>query len=190
MGKCIRCGNDAGFLSDLCEQCDERSYKHKMNKILLEKQDKLHQQEETKAEKENNLSNILQGKVEQRLVNIKLRLAKGHKAFIYKKIYIPVDSVVFDEVFTENFDISMLQVLGYEGWEIVQVVQKTLGLALSNKYVGPGPSHFAGGVGGNVIGVYVILKKEFEENISDDDLRSTIYAALRQEYTLSAEANL
>ena len=58
------------------------------------------------------------------------------------------------------------------GWEIVQAVPKTKGIGLEN--VGTQTTIFgsmwAGGVGGNVMGVHVIIKKSLSVSDITDDL--------------------
>lgn len=54
----------------------------------------------------------------------------------------------------------MLWELGIEGWDIVGFVPRTIGIGLSNVSVGYSTGKtWGGGVGGNIIGVHVILKK-------------------------------
>lgn len=91
------------------------------------------------------------------------RIASGNNPNLFQWMYIQVDSVV-DESTVGEFDITDLQVAGLDGWDIVAVIPKTLGMALKNYSSGStfGES-WGGGMGGNILGVYVILSKEVKD---------------------------
>jgi len=87
--------------------------------------------------------------------------------FLYSSVYIPVDSTIDGKVVTGKFDIKPLQELGLAGWEIMQVVPKTLGVALLNATV-PVPAFktYGAGIGGNIVGVHVLLRKQLHRGLS------------------------
>ncbi|MDR3573592.1 MAG: hypothetical protein P4L50_07015 [Anaerolineaceae bacterium] len=111
----------------------------------------------------------------QKIIQIKSmlreRLEGGRPAFLYEKVFLPVDSEILDKQFTGEFDVGIIRRLGLLGWEVIQAVPKTKGIGLEN--VGTQTTIFgsmwAGGVGGNVMGVYIILKKPLSAvDITDD----------------------
>jgi hypothetical protein len=77
------------------------------------------------------------------------RVDSGHEAYIYDSVYIPVDSIIDKEQFVPSFDITIVKKMGLNGWDIVSAVPRTTGM------------------GGNVIGVHVILKKSVNPKIKD-----------------------
>lgn len=81
-------------------------------------------------------------------------VSAGRTAFLYRSVYVEVDSVVNKDV-TGEFDITQLQVLGLDGWEIVAVIPRTLGVAIQNLSLTEG---WGAGMGGNVAGVHVLLR--------------------------------
>lgn len=93
----------------------------------------------------------------------KNRIASGNNPNLFQWMYVQVDSVV-DETTVGQFDITDLQVAGLDGWDIVAVIPKTLGTALTN--LSTHGNTWGGGMGGNVLGVYVLLSKEVT-NIDD-----------------------
>ncbi|WKZ48133.1 MAG: hypothetical protein QY306_02045 [Anaerolineales bacterium] len=98
---------------------------------------------------------------------LKQRLQAGQTIYLYQTIYLSVDSVLMEQKIGDDFDISKIRKLGLEGWEVTQSIPKTLGVGLSNHAVGfSGGQSWGGGVGGNVVGVYIILKKVLR-NIDD-----------------------
>jgi hypothetical protein len=99
------------------------------------------------------------------------RLDIGKPVFLYDSVFVPVDSEILDKKFADGFDVAILRKLGLLGWDVVQAVPKTKGIGLEN--VGTQTTIFgsmwAGGVGGNVMGVHVIIKKTISvSDITDD----------------------
>lgn len=100
----------------------------------------------------------------------------GQKCFIYKKLYIPVDSIIDGEQQTEWFDIDKLNEFGLQGWEVIAVVPRTLGKTYKNQSTLMSPGHgimnagesWGAAMGGNIIGVHIILKKELIPSLKDE----------------------
>jgi len=171
MLKCIQCGKSINLISYIyrghrvkrCDECLAKNERDKEARALNDRNDaRVRMHEETKE-------------------LIASRLASGKPVFIYESIYIPVDSKIKEEALIPSFDIGPLKRLGLTGWEIVQVVPKTTGIALQNKHMpilSSSRKRYGGGIGGNVAGVYVLLKKEItqatlEEN--PDELKSFMF---------------
>lgn len=101
------------------------------------------------------------------------RLKAGERVFLYQKLYLPVDSHINDETIGGRFSIESLRALGPEGWEVVATVPRTLGLRLENYSVGLSTGRtWGGGLGGNVVGVYLILRKELTVRGAEGDQES------------------
>ena len=86
--------------------------------------------------------------------------------YLYKKIYIPVDSTINREKIAEKFDISSIQEAAIDDWEIATTVSKTMGMANMTH-------EQAWGMGGNIDGVYFIMRKEItaaDLPLSDEEL--------------------
>ena len=104
----------------------------------------------------NEKSKAAKGKIE-----FDLKDENRLPVYEFKKIYIPVDSVHEGEKLVESFDISPLQELGRSGWDIVTVVPRTFSetfrtkedASLSQSLV------FGAACGGNIMGVYFILRR-------------------------------
>ena len=92
---------------------------------------------------------------------------------LYEDIYLPVDSQIVDEAINKDFSIGSLRRMGFDGWDVVAVIPRTFGIALTNTSFGSSSGETWGaGVGGNVVGVYIVLKKEVsaQHNVSDEFL--------------------
>jgi hypothetical protein len=97
------------------------------------------------------------------------QIASGNNPNLFRWIYIQVDSVVEGDTVGE-FDITELQAAGLEGWDVVAVIPKTVGVGLTN--ISTSGNSWGAGMGGNVMGVYLVLSKELydlksERNVSD-----------------------
>ena len=174
MAKCKRCGIKLNFLSfssycDRCQALIEVEEQLKKQRRELEKKKRI--QELT--EKKNMIKKMI---IERTIASVQKELDNGNKIFLYKKIYVSVDSMIsennepvglsrffgkfkFGSLFSDNFDISILRYLGISGWEVVGIVPQTVGIALTNKDIA-GNISWGAGLGGNIKGVYILLKKE------------------------------
>lgn len=97
------------------------------------------------------------------------QIASGNNPNLFRWIYVQVDSVVEDDTIGQ-FDITELQAAGLEGWDVVAVIPKTLGVGLTN--ISTSGNSWGAGMGGNVLGVYIVLSKELydlksERNVAD-----------------------
>jgi len=137
------------------------------------------------SEQEANLSpvppsadEIKQAELEQfkveKILQIKkmmrARLDNGKPAILYDSIFVPVDSILDEQPLADEFDLSKLRCLGLIGWDVVQAVPKTIGIGLKN--VGTDTlfaEKWGGGIGGNVLGVHLIIKKSLSASDLTDD---------------------
>jgi len=117
-----------------------------------------------------NAERLLIQQVNQIKDSMRTRLQNGKPVFLYESIYIPVDSVVNGENLAEGFSLTLLRQLGLLGWDVVQTVSKTVGVALQNVSFGStmGDS-WGAGMGGNVMGVHLVIKKSLSFSDLTDD---------------------
>ena len=166
MPDCKKCGISLGFFSvdTYCKNCNTVIQEEKKRQ-RLEKNEKLKKAQE---EYDSFKSKLVSPKVQ----DFKGKLENGEKVYLYESIYVPVDSVVSESKLVDEFSIGPLRRLGLAGWQVVGIVPKTVGIGLTNMSVG---SEFGdtwgAGIGGNVMGVHILLKMEASiNNISDDFL--------------------
>jgi len=69
--------------------------------------------------------------------------------------------------------------LGCDGWDVVTAVPRTLGLGLTNMSLGSAVgSTWGGGIGGNVVGVHLVLRRPFSI-ASDEEMQAEVQEYLR-----------
>ena len=141
-------------------------YPYKVERDLAAEQDEFERILEAEAEEQKRIeeaearSRVLV-RVEAIKNRLQSRLREGHSVFFYDTVYLPVDSELLGEQMNIGFDIPGVRNLGLLGWEVVQVVPRTVGIGLENITLGTTTmgKNWGGGSGGNVIGVHIILKK-------------------------------
>lgn len=172
MAKCLRCGQPMGFLAAYshCQDCRK----------TLRVEDEAKQAERDRrraARQEKEAARLEKERAEQisRVIDwLKQWFSAGNPVVLHENVYIPVDSTVDKQQVCDQIDFSEVRAMGLLGWRIVGIVPRTLGVALSNS--GPGGVSWGAGIGGNVVGVYVLLSLRLtKKNCNDSVLHS--YAA-------------
>lgn len=108
------------------------------------------------------------------------RLEAGQPVFLYDTVYIPVDSILLDKPLNEGFDIPELRSLGAMGWEVMQVIPRTIGIGLENMSIGSTTGKtWGGGSGGNVVGVRIIIKKSLSLADINDETNVEVFRHIR-----------
>jgi hypothetical protein len=144
MANCISCGEKAGLLSRECKSCET---------LRLEMISK--EADEQKAEREQARLNLITEEHARIIKDVKA----GFKCYLHKSDYISVDSEIAGAEFNfANYDDSSVRLSGLEGWKVVGIVPRTFGTLLKNQ--DGFNSVWAGGTGGNVSGVYVLMELE------------------------------
>jgi len=110
----------------------------------------------------------------QKIIKIKnsmrVRLKSGKPTFLCDSIFVPMNPILDENNLADEFNLSILRRLGLMGWDIVQAIPRTIGIGLKNEgtkalFDGKG----GGGVGGNVMGVHIIIKKSLSARDLTDD---------------------
>jgi large subunit ribosomal protein L7/L12 len=185
--RCSKCGEILGFWQSIsyllgwlfetkleeksyCYSCraekraDEKARELERNRQEIERHKALEQERQKRHEERRQALTLA----------LKDKLKNGQDVYCYDTIYIPVDSVIEGTQSVNEFDISTLKLMGLDGWSIEGVVPKTLGVPLSNASIGSTVGEtYGGGMGGNVVGVYILLKKrvaQIGEELSIDSL--------------------
>ncbi len=221
--KCTTCGSSLGFFYRLvwkqCRKCrkdiEEKKASDEENRLAIAKrqaeeearrQATVNRQAVEKAHREATARKQVEEEARHQeavhLFNIiKRRLANNEVVYFYESVYLQVDSEIIGKAVCGAFSLGTLHRLGLLGWEIVSVIPKTSGVALTNQ-TGPTKhsltimaseweknqvsSTWGAGVGGNVVGVYVVLRLCVTSiNCSDDMLLE--YAVRHRADVISTE---
>ena len=88
--------------------------------------------------------------------------------------------MIMDQPVVGAFDPQIIVEMGLNGWELIQSIPKTAGVALTNKYQQAfGNTTWGGGLGGNILGAYLIFKKAvvtIDPSSRDDEVARVILA--------------
>ena len=153
MSKCARCSVSLGLLSlrSHCDDCQEVLRSEQLVKLAqVQEAERRHREQE---EIDRRSAAMTTAKA------LKRRILAGEPVYLYENVYLDVNSRVVDESVCRQFSIEPLCKLGLEGWEVMGIVPRTVGIALTNRSFGSSSGETWGaGVGGNIVGVYVLLR--------------------------------
>jgi hypothetical protein len=173
MAKCTRCGTSVGVFVKLCNRCKQEIEAERVRQLNEQRG----RNEAELAQAEKRRQEQIREMIAKQKTMIRKQLESGQKVFLYHSLYVPVDSVLLENNLADYFDISVVRNLGLSGWEVIQAVPRTVGVGLENYSAGGITSKsWGGGVGGNILGTHLILKKELNltgiENDAEDELGS------------------
>jgi hypothetical protein len=149
MAACGVCGAKAGFGKSVCTNCELKE--------LNEAAEKARRMREDEAQ-------AFAAEVQQKLGDwrnyAKTQFDSCSELKMYSSIYLEVDSIADGDPLG-TFSIATLQAAGLQGWKVIATVPRTAGIGLANKETSGFNTStvWGGGMGGNVIGVYLILEK-------------------------------
>jgi len=90
------------------------------------------------------------------MARIELTLSEGRTPAVYRSVLMATDYSFMSQVGGTRPDVLPLAELGWDGWEIVGIVPRTTGIALTN--LAGGQSFYGGGVGGLTDGAYLLMR--------------------------------
>lgn len=160
MFRCEKCLTEYTREFDACPMCGGKilPYEKQLDPVTANEIETAKQRAERKTE-------VLASE----LTKIKNRLKQGNSVYLHHSFYVTIDSQVEAGGGIRNFnpfDESRVTKAGLDGWRVVGVAPRTNGSALQN-YEGFGKA-WAGGIGGNVVGVYVMMEYELTQaNLQD-----------------------
>lgn len=153
MAKCQRCSKSLGLLSlrSHCGECEVIVSHEQTVRLAQLREAERAREEQEDAARRNAAMGIAKA--------LKRRIVAGERVFLYESVYLDVDSRVVDEVVCQGFSLGLLHKLGIEGWEVVSAIPRTVGIALTNRsYGSTAGESWGAGVGGNVVGVYAVVR--------------------------------
>ena len=112
-----------------------------------------------KAEARRKAHTAAQEAFDEEFGQVAATVQSGAESYLYRSVYLPVDSIHGTESVVEAFDIDPIRGLGRTGWEVVGVVPRTIGTPLENISIGSmSGKTWGGAISGTVIGVHVLLR--------------------------------
>ncbi len=152
MGACKSCGRPAGLGKGECSDC--ASIRVQAEKAAADAQEAA---EAASREAERR------AQIQERVEIIESTVALGRAAYLLESLYLPVDSVVNDLVYSHSFEVDPVRAYLMRGWEPCGVVPRTKGEGLRNVTKALlSDTTWGGGMGGNVTGVHLLLRYKIE----------------------------
>ncbi len=130
MANCSTCGTSTGIIGPKeCASC--RDKREAQESATSERQ-----RAAEVAEARQELLAIRQEIFDDEYEQVAATVAGGADAFLYRSVYVAVDSIHDEQEIADQFDIEPVRLLGRMGWEAVSVVPRTLGTSLQNISIG------------------------------------------------------
>jgi hypothetical protein len=145
MPTCKTCGKSVGIFTSQCDACKQQEVD--AQRLAADS---------AAAKAQHDLDEKRVAYVEACRRRIEATMASSRPAYLFEFAYVPVDSTV-QGVAVGTFNMQEVRELGWDGWDLVAVIPKTEGHGLSNT-AGGSNSSWGGGMGGNVVGVYAVLR--------------------------------
>ena len=121
MANCSTCGTSTGIMGPKeCASC--RDKREAQESATSERQ-----RAAEVAEARQELLAIRQEIFDDEYEQVAATVAGGADAFLYRSVYVAVDSIHDEQEIADEFDIEPVRMLGRMGWEAVSVVPRTLG---------------------------------------------------------------
>ena len=158
MATCVSCDSKIGMFQKECADC-------KATRLIAQESEAQAVAEAREAERQ-----VL---IKEEYDRIKVDVKRGLPCFLHSSQYVSIDSEITGGDFGHVlFDDSSVRLAGLSGWKVVGVMPRTFGTVLTNS-TGMN-TVWAGGIGGSVIGAYVLLELEVTpsnlEQLSEDIL--------------------
>jgi predicted nucleic acid-binding Zn-ribbon protein len=170
MAKCTTCGTEVSFfnIERECQKCTEqRKERQREAQRALELKNK-EEQRIAEQKKRQQLAASIANSVRITRENV----AQYGATTLLHDVYLPVDSLVNNEKTAFAFTANPIRKWTVFGWKVVATIPKTVGVALRNTQSGTFGSHYGGGIGGNVEGVYVLLQLEITTETIDRQIKA------------------
>jgi hypothetical protein len=148
MAICSGCGAKVAMFTKECRDCI-------INRQNSEQQEAAAAQEEREQARQKTIKDEFE--------RIQVDVKRGLPCFLHTSQYISVNSEITGTTFPVSpYDDSGVREAGLSGWKVVGTIPHTIGTALQNTE--GFNTVWAGGVGGSVIGAYILLELEITSN--------------------------
>lgn len=181
MAVCRTCGGKAGAFKDECKDCEsrravrEREERDEQARLQAEKAARAREQAAAELEART------QAFIEESLDSFRRSLAQGRTPYLYSMVSVSVPYSLLEQEGGSIPDLHDISALGRDGWEIVATLPQTAGIGLTNVYQRGGGKTWAGGIGGIVTGVFLIVRLPVTAATLNDE-EGMLRAALRAGY--------
>ena len=160
MAECRTCGEKAGALRSECDSCKNlRVIEESRIAAELEASRSADDRERARVKEEQRQERYVaylhdQFEFMHALVNA------GRTPYLHRQVHSSVDAYVDNHAISQSPDFSDVELMGWNGWELVGTVPQTAGLGLSNSHQeGFGTNQtWGGGIGGLVTGCYYLFR--------------------------------
>ena len=157
MAACKSCGQKAGMGKDLCTSCKGKQEAERQRVAEEQAQARRLREQEEAAQAARELEERTSAYVDESLAQIRTALERGLTPSLLTVETLTTTYALNGAMSGAPPDMTRLAVYAANGWETLATIPQTEGTGLTNR-TGNGGTIWAGGVGGLVTGVYVVLR--------------------------------
>lgn len=181
MGACRTCGGKAGTFKDECKDCESQRVANEQSERAAEARRHAEYAATVKAKAAAELEARTQTFIQESIDSFHRTLAQGRTPYLYSMVSVTVPYSLLEQEGGALPDLHDISALGRDGWEIVATLPQTAGIGLTNVYQRGGGKTWAGGIGGIVTGVLLLVRLPITTTTLSDE-SEMLRAALRAGY--------
>lgn len=158
MAACKTCGEKAGAFKEECKACE--SARLERERVQREEQAKLQAERDAQARAQaaQELAARTTSFVDASMASFRRCIDQGRTPYLYSMVSVSVPYSLLEQEGGAIPDLHDIAALGRDGWEIVATLPQTAGIGLTNVYQKGGGKTWAGGIGGIVTGVFLLVR--------------------------------
>ena len=188
MAACKSCGQKAGMGKDLCTSCKGKQEAERQRVAEEQAQARRLREQEEAAQAARELEERTSAYVDESLTQIRTALERGLRPSLLTVETLTTTYALNGAMSGAPPDMTRLAVYAANGWETLATIPQTEGTGLTNR-TGNGGTIWAGGVGGLVTGVYVILRLPLTRELLEAN-EQYVREAVRAQYVDGVSAGL
>lgn len=181
MAACRTCGGKAGTFKDECKDCESQRQANERQERAEEARRNAEYAAKVKAQAAAELEERTQSFIEESIDSFRRTLEQGRTPYLYSMVSVSVPYSLLEQEGGAIPDLHDISALGRDGWEIVATLPQTAGIGLTNVYQRGGGKTWAGGIGGIVTGVFLLIRLPITTATLSDE-SEMLRAALRAGY--------
>lgn len=181
MAACKTCGEKAGSFKEECKNCEAKRRRESAELYEAQQREYLAKQKQEQEQAARAVEERTAAFINDAIESFKNTLSQGRVPYLYSMLGVSVPYRLLEQDGGSLPDLHDLSTLGRDGWEIVATLPQTAGIGLSNVYKQSGGQTWAGGIGGIVTGVFLVMRLPITSQTLLEHA-NMIRATLRKQY--------
>jgi len=166
MANCKTCGEKAGALKSECDSCKSNRAEQEYRAQLAAQEAENERQRQERERLQAALDARYQKYLEDCFNAFSTTLELGLTPYVYRFVVVNSESYLHGDNVGDNLELNEVQFYAQRGWEIATMHPITSGHGLQNTSTGSvSGTTWGGGIGGLVVGAYVVMRLPLNEKV-------------------------